>query len=166
MISLVKAVKVHVNYVHLVPTAQPVVETVLTYASNAHLEHTMIKLVSFDYDSIILFLIALVHATPVTIQLFTKYLVVLVFKIFNQAKQNAILVILVHSKSLLTRPLVMYVLEEHMQTSLDSKSVFNALIVLVVQMEAVYVPFVLITSTSMIDLQLAHQSFRIHPNIA
>jgi hypothetical protein len=88
------------------------------------------------------------------------------FESFHQAKQNAILVILVHSKRLLTRPLVMYVLEEHMQTSLDSKSVSNALIALVVQMEAVYVPFVLTTSIWMIGLQLAHQSFRIHPNIA
>jgi hypothetical protein len=68
------------------------------------------------------------------------------FELFHQVEQNANLVILVHSKSLLSRPLVMYVLEEHMQISLDSKSVFNALIALVVQMEAVYVPFVLITS--------------------
>jgi hypothetical protein len=93
-----------------------------------------------------LFLIALVYATTVIIQLFTKYLIVFIFKLFHQAKQNAILVILAHSKSFLTRPLVLYVLEGHMQISLDSKSVFNALIALVVQMEAVYVPFVLITS--------------------
>jgi hypothetical protein len=88
------------------------------------------------------------------------------FESFHQAKRNAILVILVHSKSLLSRPLVMYVLEEHMQTSLDLKSASNALTALVVQMEAVYVPFVLIASTWMIGLQPAHQSFRIHPNIA
>ena len=113
-----------------------------------------------------MFLIALAHVTTVIIQLFTKYLIVLFIILFHQAKRNAILVILVHSKSLLSRPLVMYVLEEHMQTSLDSKSVSNALTALVVRMEAVYVPFVLITSTWMIGLQPVHQSFRIHPSIA
>jgi hypothetical protein len=74
------------------------------------------------------------------------------FESFHQVKQNVILVILVHSKNLLSRPLVIYALEEHMQTSLDLKSVSNALTALVVQMEAVYVPFVLITSILMIGL--------------
>jgi hypothetical protein len=88
-----------------------------------------------------------VHATTVIIQLFTKYLIVLVFKFFHQAKQNAILVILVHSKSFLSRSLVMYVLAGHMQTSLDLRNVFNALTALAVQTVVAYVPFVLATST-------------------
>jgi hypothetical protein len=115
---------------------------------NAHLEHTTINLVSFDYDSIkFLFLIALAHPTTFIIQLFTEYLIVLVFKLFHQAKQNAILVILVHSKSLLSRSLVMYVLAGHMQTSMDSRNVSNVLIVLAAQTEVAHVPFVLKTST-------------------
>jgi hypothetical protein len=49
MIRLAKAMKLHVNYAHLVPIAQQVVEIVLMCAVNVHLEHTMINLVSFDY---------------------------------------------------------------------------------------------------------------------
>jgi hypothetical protein len=69
------------------------------------------------------------------------------FDSFHQAKQNAILVILVHSKSLLSRSLVMYVLAGHMQTSMDSRNVSNVLIVLAAQTEVAHVPFVLKTST-------------------
>jgi hypothetical protein len=60
----------------------------------------------------------------------------------------------------------MYVLEGHMQTSLDSRNASHVLTALVVQTKAVYVPFVLITSSSMIYLQLANQSFRIRQSIA
>ena len=43
--------KMHINYVHLVPTAHSVVEIVPTCAVNVHLERIMINLVSFgDYD--------------------------------------------------------------------------------------------------------------------
>jgi hypothetical protein len=59
----------------------------------------------------------------------------------------------------------MHVLAGHMQTNLDSKSAFNALTALVVQMTVVYVPFVLITSSLMIYMQLANQSSRIHQSI-
>jgi hypothetical protein len=51
MIRRVKAVKMRVNYAQLVPTAQSVVETVLMCASSALLEHTVINLVSLDYDN-------------------------------------------------------------------------------------------------------------------
>jgi hypothetical protein len=60
----------------------------------------------------------------------------------------------------------MYVLEEHMQTSLDSRSASHVLIALVVQTKAIYVPFVLITSSSMIYPQLTNQSSRIRQSIA
>jgi hypothetical protein len=59
----------------------------------------------------------------------------------------------------------MYVLVEHMQTNLDSRSASYVLIALVVQTKAVLVPFVLITSSSMIYLQLTNQSSRIHQSI-
>jgi hypothetical protein len=52
MTRLVKAMKRHANYVHLVPSAQSAVEIVPMYAVNAHLEHTMTNLVSFDNDDI------------------------------------------------------------------------------------------------------------------
>jgi hypothetical protein len=52
MIKWVKGMKkMHINYVHLVPTAQSVVEIVPTCAVNVHLERIMINLVSFgDHD--------------------------------------------------------------------------------------------------------------------
>jgi hypothetical protein len=59
----------------------------------------------------------------------------------------------------------MYVLAGHMQTNLDSRSASHVLTALVVQTKAVYVPFVLTTSTWMTDLHQARQSLRIHPNI-
>jgi hypothetical protein len=59
----------------------------------------------------------------------------------------------------------MYVLLEHMQTNSDSRSAFNALTALAAQMAVLYVPFALITSSSMIYLQLANQSFRIRQSI-
>jgi hypothetical protein len=80
MIRWVKVMKLHVNHVQLVPTAQPVVEIVLMCALNVCLEHTVINLVSFDYDSRKLYL---VYITTVIIQLFTKYLIVFMFLIFE-----------------------------------------------------------------------------------
>jgi hypothetical protein len=59
----------------------------------------------------------------------------------------------------------MYVLEEHMQASLDSRSASHVLTALIVQTKAVYVPFVLITSSLMIYMQLTNQSSRIRQSI-
>jgi hypothetical protein len=151
MIRLVKAMKLHVNYVQLVPTAQAVVEIILMCASNARLEHTMIKLVGFDhhdndakryFDSNGSAYSSHHHITPH--QLFHC---IISFKLFHQVKQNANPVILVHLRHYLNRPFVMYVLVGHMVTSLASRSVSNVLIVSVVQMEVAYAHFVLITFT-------------------
>jgi hypothetical protein len=75
MIGSVKIMKLHVNYVHLVPTAQSAVEIVLMCASNVRPEHTTINLVSFDSTGKKkrLFLKALVYIIATAIKLLTEY---------------------------------------------------------------------------------------------
>jgi hypothetical protein len=81
------------------------------------------------------FLIVLVYIITTFIQLdaVTEYFfVLLLFQLFNQVKRNANLVALVHSRNIQTKPIVNHVLVGHMQTSLDLRSVCNALTALAV----------------------------------
>jgi hypothetical protein len=65
---------------------------------------------------------------------------------FNQVKQNAHLAILVPFRNIPTKPLVMHVLVERMQTNLGLRSVSNVPTAWTVPLAVTFVPFVLLTS--------------------